>query len=275
MVLLLVPESPQIRDGTKFQPNIRGCRPGPTAQASPLLGGTTATNPSGGAQQPNLPKGNGDERDPERGGKKSQRNKASAVSGRQPSRQFACPYLFGGSLRHHCCRGFNRIGDVRQHLFRCHRQPAHYCPTCGRVFDDEQSSGAHIRQQNCSPAAFNFPGMTSDQWIDISTRAQAPPHTVPGGDAARWYIIWDILFPGAQRPPTPYINGSIFTVRLRDFAQRFLDNDGAWGLVYDLIPWWLPNVHPDYRQELHDAFEALIGRLVASAEAEDRPDNVD
>ncbi|KAK8071492.1 hypothetical protein PG997_011695 [Apiospora hydei] len=231
--------------------------------------GTTATNSSWNAPR-NSQKGNGkDSQDPDRRGNKSQRGGTSIVSAGQGARQLLCPWFFQGRWGELCSHKCNRVGDVRQHIFRRHRQPLH-CPNCGVVCNSEQTYQTHITQRTCIPAAFDHAGVTPDQWSDICARAQAPPHTVNGGEEERWFQIWDILFPGQPRPRSPYTDGSIFTMRVGDIAHRFLDEGRAWDLIYELIPMDTPNVHPNYRQELHTLFEDLLRRLVARAGEEDR-----
>ncbi|KAK7972178.1 hypothetical protein PG988_006312 [Apiospora saccharicola] len=233
------------------------------------LNGTTATNTSWGAPR-KYQKGNGkDNQDPDGRGNKSLRDGTSIVSASQGDKQLVCPWFFQGRWGEVCNQKCRRIGDVRQHIFRRHRQPLH-CPSCGLTFDSEAASGAHIAQQACARADFYHAGVTRDQWADICARAQAPPHTVNGGDEERWFQIWDIVFPGQPRPRSPYIEGTILTMQFGNIAHRFLDEGGAWDLIYELFPRGTPNVHPEYRQQLHQLAEDLIGRLIARAGEEDR-----
>ncbi|KAK7947150.1 uncharacterized protein PG986_011471 [Apiospora aurea] len=229
------------------------------------LGGTTvAGNSSWGAPR-KCQKGNGKDK-----GNKSNRDATSAASLGQGNRpDLLCPHFFQGRWGEVCHQQYKRIGDVRQHLWRRHRQILH-CPVCGLAFDSEEDSETHINQRTCVPAAFYHPGMTRDQWGDICARAQAPPHTVNGGDEERWFQIWDILFPGQPRPPSPYIDGSLFAMQFDYIARMFVDEGGARALVTELYPLDAPNVHPEYRQGLEAVFEDLIRRLVARAGEEGR-----
>ncbi|KAK8024646.1 hypothetical protein PG993_012712 [Apiospora rasikravindrae] len=235
------------------------------------LGGTTVTGNFAWGAPRKSQKGNGkDNPNPDRQGNKSNRDATSVASAEsRQSPGASLPTLLPGQMGEVCNHQCKRIGDVRLHLWRRHRQILH-CPVCGLTFDSEEASEAHITQRTCVPAGFYHPGMTRDQWGDICARAQAGPHTVNGGDEERWFQIWDILFPGQPRPRSPYTNGSIFAMQFDYIARRFVDEGRARDLVYELFPMDAPNVHPEYRHELHAVFEDLIRRLVARAGEEDR-----
>ncbi|KAK8067424.1 hypothetical protein PG996_006536 [Apiospora saccharicola] len=211
--------------------------------------------------------------DPERQGDKSHRG-TSTVSTRPNGRQFLCPFFFQGRLGIACDCKFNRIGDVRQHLYRKHRQPIH-CPICGHTFLTEQDSAAHITQDSCTEVAFNLAGVTRDQWGAICECAQAAPHTINGRDVERWFAIWEILFPGEPRPPSPFVDVSIFMMRFRDDLQRFFGQGRGWDVILEQIPLETPHIHPGYRQGLHNVFNVLAERLIAFVEEEEeRPEEV-
>lgn len=234
------------------------------------LGGTTYATTAG---THNLQRG-GDkdpDPDPERRGDKSHRG-TSTASTRPNLGQFLCPFFFHGRLGVNCDCKFNRIGDVRQHIWRRHRQPMH-CPVCGETFVAERDATAHINQQSCTEVAFDLAGVTRDQWGDICERAQAAPHTVNGGDVERWFAIWDILFPGEPRPPSPYVDISIFLMRFRDELQRFFDERRGWDVIFEEIPAGTPYVLPGYRQGLHNVLGRLAGRLIVFVADEERPDD--
>ncbi|KAK8073184.1 hypothetical protein PG994_004083 [Apiospora phragmitis] len=233
------------------------------------LGGTTAAN----SAARNFQRGSDKDLDPdpERRGDKSHRG-TSTASARPACRQFLCPFFFQGRLGVACDGKFNRIGDVRQHVYRRHRQPIH-CPVCGRTFTSEPDSTAHINQQSCIEVVCHIPGVTRDQWADICDRAHAAPHTVNGGDVERWFAIWDILFPGEPRPPTPYVDVSIFMMRFRDDLRRFLGQGRGWDVILEQLPLEMPGVHPAYRQSLHNVFDAMADRLIAFVAEEERPED--
>ncbi|KAK6839245.1 hypothetical protein PG987_005111 [Apiospora arundinis] len=213
---------------------------GPTS-----YGGTTfATSSSWGFAQ-NSQRGNGKDKEPKRGGDDSNRDESLNSSSRQAK----------------ACHGFSRIGDVRQHIDRRHRQPPH-CPSCGCTFTARQTREltAHINQRRCTRIPFQLPGVTDDQWDMIRARGRAAPHTVNGGDIERWFQIWDVIFPGVGRPSSPFMDGSVLTMRSRDLTQRFIHERGGWSVIYQFFP--METENQAFLQGLHqlieDAFESYV-----------------
>ncbi|KAK7917299.1 hypothetical protein PG985_010907 [Apiospora marii] len=72
----------------------------------------------------------------------------------------------------------------------------------------------------CTPTAFHHKGFNTDQWGELCARSAAAPHSVQGGDRERWYQIWDILFPGTDRPSSIYTK-SAFRVQLDTALQKY------------------------------------------------------
>ncbi|KAK7974533.1 hypothetical protein PG989_016381 [Apiospora arundinis] len=233
---------------------------GPTS-----YGGTTfATGSSWGFPQ-NSQRGNGKDKEPKRGGDDSNRDGSFISSSQKTGPLWACPYfifaLIFGELCPDACHGFSRIGDVRQHIDRRHRQPPH-CPSCGRTYAARQKREleAHINQRRCTPVPFELPGVTDDQWDEIRARGRAAPHTVNGGDSERWFQIWDVLFPGVERPPSPFMNGSILTMRSRDFTQRFMQEGRGWSVINQFYP--MAPENPRFVQGLHDLIKDALESYV-------------
>jgi hypothetical protein len=128
------------------------------------------------------------------------------------SRLFACPYAKHDPTRYSewneietnyrgCSSKLLRnIARVKQHLYRVHMQPEHYCPRCGEEFDRRDLLIAHSRETNlCEIRELPFKEkMTIDQRNAVHKRA-------PGKSASKaWYEIFGILFPHAQVPHSPY-----------------------------------------------------------------------
>ncbi|KAI0864271.1 hypothetical protein F4860DRAFT_437433 [Xylaria cubensis] len=121
---------------------------------------------------------------------------------------FGCPFYFHDKEEHQTCLNYKlkRVGDVRQHIWRYHVQPSH-CPRCGIVFPNDinyAQRDAHERQRTCE--AINdvrrCSGATSDQ---LASMNNAATHRCSSTED-RWYAIWDIMFPQATRPPSPYVD---------------------------------------------------------------------
>jgi hypothetical protein len=94
-----------------------------------------------------------------------------------------------------------RIRDVKQHISRCHRCPIH-CPRCGNIFADVASRDSHIRDENCdrSSADIKIEGVPERVIQALRSRAHRSQT-----DEAQWFSMWDILFPCAPRPRSPYV----------------------------------------------------------------------
>ncbi|KAK9415484.1 putative C2H2-type domain-containing protein [Seiridium unicorne] len=198
----------------------------------------------------------GDDELPDRGRKRSERDlPASRASGRLPRRQFACPF-FLRNVHEHPCQGFNRIGDVRQHLFRKHMQQKH-CPVCGIIFTDNRSNNrleSHIREDRCTRVDFHHPGVTTDQWREICQRAQ--DQNIVGGE--RWFVIWRIIFPHDLEPPSPYIDGSILAMRVRHISTQFFRQRLASQVVDEIFG----DVTPNLRETALGNFHVFMDRFL-------------
>lgn len=129
----------------------------------------------------------------------------SDVSARRIPRQlFACPFYKHNSMRNmNCVRlRLTRVRDVKQHLVRRHRRPI-YCPTCGDNFPDSQSCATHIVARTClrPVEGVHIEGVDESQSIALARRVNRSLD-----ERAQWFSIWDILFPGSEKPSTPYLS---------------------------------------------------------------------
>lgn len=143
---------------------------------------------------------------------------------------FACPFYCHDKEEHQNClsRRLRRIGDVRQHLKRCHMQ-ASWCPRCGVIFRNDRAyaqRNEHISscETYIHPSPPPPPGMTGEQLIAMTDAAR---HRRGSNDEGRWYEIWDIMFPGERRPLSPYINVASEWRRLgaRAAVTQYLQED--------------------------------------------------
>ena len=92
---------------------------------------------------------------------------------------------------------------TRQHLYRAHSRPDHYCDRCLSVFKDGEALEAHTRSsdicENCeTKPAERFPGtMSEKQLCEIKRKRR-------GGDGMQaWFSIYKTLFPSTTPPPSP------------------------------------------------------------------------
>ncbi|KAH6999534.1 hypothetical protein EDB80DRAFT_117897 [Ilyonectria destructans] len=130
------------------------------------------------------------------------RAKLSKNANRQP--RFACPYWKRNSSKHHSCfsKTLRRIRDVKQHLTRKHT-PEFYCECCFEIFtdgDEHQIHITHVAGKVCirGPSAV-LEGISHQQHRQLSRK---PDPKLPGHE--QWFSVWDILFPGSQRPTSAY-----------------------------------------------------------------------
>jgi len=92
---------------------------------------------------------------------------------------------------------------TRQHLYRVHSRPEHYCSRCFSVFKDGEALEAHARSsdicENCeTKPAERFPGTMSEKQLSEIKRKR------PGEDGVQaWFSIYKTLFPSTPPPPSP------------------------------------------------------------------------
>ncbi|KAK1545802.1 hypothetical protein CPAR01_03304 [Colletotrichum paranaense] len=130
--------------------------------------------------------------------------KAKAV---RKGRLFACHFYAHDTVAHECCRHykFDEVRDIRRHLTEegrgNHRQPIH-CVICFSLFTTFAERSAHIRSQTCRPGVCDFDasGLNEDQIASIRGLKKSRSDD----QKEFWFKIWDIIFPGEQRPASPY-----------------------------------------------------------------------
>ncbi|KAI0378887.1 hypothetical protein F5Y04DRAFT_283548 [Hypomontagnella monticulosa] len=119
-----------------------------------------------------------------------------------PRRSLACPFAKSDPRRHHACfsKKLSRIRDVKQHLARKHT-PEFYCFRCSTIFPDQAGLAAHIGDVAglfCTPCSA-LDGVSQQQQQRLSRKSN-PRHS----EEEQWFSIWDILFPGSERPSSAY-----------------------------------------------------------------------
>jgi hypothetical protein len=120
-----------------------------------------------------------------------------------PNVGLVCPFskqVVEQSAECHDC--FLNIPHLKLHLKTFHT-PRFSCELCGTIFGSEDTLEQHVHNAltECSP----FIGFKNVAFI---TAAQAEKLESPftGPVAAQWFAIFDIIFPGCERPLSPFFN---------------------------------------------------------------------
>lgn len=131
------------------------------------------------------------------------KSKTDADSGAEPRSQLACPFQKQDPHRHYECLKYvlHRIKDVKQHVYRRHKQPDYYCARCGDIFKTADERDGHSRSTNCVtlevPA---FEGISEVQKNRLNKSSSRGLDT-----QEQWFEMWDIIFPGKQRPSSAWV----------------------------------------------------------------------
>lgn len=188
---------------------------------------TTELNAKSPAKR--IPDDDGDWEDSEGGeGRRKRRRFSSTSSVEIDGKLLACPYYKYDPGRYSernvdekgyrgCSSCYTTtISRLKQHLYRVHRRPDHYCNLCFEIFHSEQALKEHNSQRPCcemKEAKFQEK-MTKDQESAIKRRQ-------PGKDRSQtWYYIFRILFPDAVIPQTPYAE-DLSPAAAQDFVKYF------------------------------------------------------
>lgn len=174
----------------------------------------------------------------------------------------ACPYYKRDRFRHSKCLFFDltKISYVKQHLRRHHMQP-HYCPLCGQSFNKLEDQRAHIRLLQCARRDFEEPdGINEDQSKKLESRVNRKWSL-----EQQWFSIWDIVFPGVERPQSPYTEGPIHEIL--SSLRQFLRERGPEIVVENLrsreeLPYDIANEERDLDALLRTTEYRLMNRLI-------------
>lgn len=120
---------------------------------------------------------------------------------------FACPFQKFDPHKYHKCLKYrlNRIKDVKQHIYRQHTQRPYYCALCYEFFITSDDRDEHSRRAGCKRRPQpQFEGITEDQRNELkkSSPRKKPLHE-------QWFEVWDIVFPGRQRPQSAVIGNYV------------------------------------------------------------------
>lgn len=132
-----------------------------------------------------------------------QKTKTEADIAARPRRQLACPFQKQDSLKHHECLKYalHRIKDVKQHIYRRHKQPDYYCACCFEVFKTADERDEHARSKNCDNLDVpGFEGISEAQKHTLNKSSSRSLDT-----QGQWFKMWDIIFPGERQPSSVWV----------------------------------------------------------------------
>lgn len=94
------------------------------------------------------------------------------------------------------------IARLKQHLYRTHKRPEWYCGNCYKSFDLREQLNEHNRERPpCERSDARYEEMMTDaHFKEIKRRNQG------NSQYETWYKIFQLLFPNAQRPISPYVS---------------------------------------------------------------------
>ena len=152
-----------------------------------------------------------DDTDDKRGTRMPKRKR---TAGDAPVRLFACPYAKFDPLKYsrenlnepnywncgNCC--LRDISRLKQHLYRVHSKPSYYCGSCYQSFRTREELDDHARQRPpCEIGESRFSERMTDKQFQAVKR-----RVIRGEPYELWFHIFQILFPQAPKPASPYIS---------------------------------------------------------------------
>ena len=152
----------------------------------------------------------------------------------------ACPYHKYDAARYseqnlaetnyrHCSSCLLKdISRLKQHLYRVHCKPEHYCGRCSEVFDSRDGLDLHSRQS--SPCAVGLVKYDDRMTVDQTQQLKRKMRGRNVSDA--WYSIYQLLFPKASLPKSPFVDGPSDDI-LREF-MAFAERQGP-SLLFESI----------------------------------------
>jgi len=118
----------------------------------------------------------------------------------------ACPFWKRNPSTYSRCHkfGFKEVRRVKQHLYRNHTRSI-TCPRCQDTFPDQAACNNHLRDVDCArnPPVLDE-GIDDAQMVQLSRKGRRDLT-----QEQRWYVVWGIVFRGAEEPDTPYIDGDL------------------------------------------------------------------
>lgn len=99
--------------------------------------------------------------------------------------------------REKCINGVALDGRVFDHQI--------YCPRCWEFFADSNQRDSHISTATCQIRTRpEFEGISDHQKRRLAQRSSSG-----SGEVDKWFYIWDVVFPGEERPSSPYLGSEL------------------------------------------------------------------
>ena len=184
----------------------------------------------------------------------------------------ACPLYKRNPYKHRDCKRYElrRIKDVKQHIQRRHTNSDVYCKRCFLVFSNQAYHDEHIRAavscevRTCSSVDV-FNGVSKEQQDMFN-------HYLSRGKSIKeqWYDMWDILFPGEERPASVYLRCNSSSGGIEDLMPTLRR---VWrDKQTEIIAQAHTDIAPDSVWVVHqDALDKIITALFKRVEAEISP----
>ncbi|KAH7157370.1 hypothetical protein B0J13DRAFT_541618 [Dactylonectria estremocensis] len=126
----------------------------------------------------------------------------------QRGRVLACPFWKRDQRHFSRCysHDLKEVKHVKQHLYRVHRSPLRCC-RCQQIFNNEGHLAAHLRSTEVQCIVRD---MVQGHEISVEQRRLLSKRGSTGStQEEQWYLVWDIVFPGCDRPSSPYLDADL------------------------------------------------------------------
>ncbi|KAH0343046.1 hypothetical protein KCU83_g8987, partial [Aureobasidium melanogenum] len=167
----------------------------------------------------------------------------------------ACPFVKLDPLKHEKCYTFvlRSIPRIKQHLERVHRIPVH-CPKCYLIFhNNAEARDRHTREGIC-----HFVPERRLEGIDESTMRRLKRPTTSRSVSESWYSIFALLFPGAKKPESPFMDTTL-SAELSAF-RHFCTLEGS-KIATSIIAANMPSGSGQQQDQLEDSTRQVIEQL--------------
>ncbi|KAK3898010.1 hypothetical protein C8A05DRAFT_19329, partial [Staphylotrichum tortipilum] len=169
----------------------------------------------------------------------------------------ACPYYKMDPVRYYGCanlKKFRAIKTIKQHLARRHSDI--HCARCKTVFPNEPAHQRHLEEEVClfKPWDLWDPLITPSQQKELGKRSKG------GSVREQWFAIWDIVFPGRPKPPSPYLGTGIPA----EFCEYAMDR-GSVVLLEELQAAGFREPNTSFSEEARGSYALQAARRALSA----------
>ncbi|VUC32957.1 unnamed protein product [Clonostachys rosea] len=116
---------------------------------------------------------------------------------------FACPFFKNDPDQHGSCRNrkFKKMSKLEAHILHRHTFGDYYCAICYEEFPDAATWTSHCRNPMCQPQ--EAPArIFADDFHSFFQGLISLRQT----QTQMWFAIWDWIFPGVDRPESPFIS---------------------------------------------------------------------